>query len=282
MRNSHNRVLVAVVSTVLVWCCGVQAQSPPPSPESGGQRVVSLKFPGGTLADYVETLRDAVGTLNIVLSGPEVGAVRLPPIELESVMLHSAMAVLEGEVWLNNSAHLRVSVEQLGFSTDENVKPVFRVTAHRRGGPASPDVHVWSVAGLLAQGVESAGVLTAVETAIDLLEGNYQAAEVRFHEATGLLIASGQEQQLEAIDRVVDGLHRSVDERREATQAEDAVQRLEELESLMDERTREVRDLRLQYESAVIQRERLQRENEVLHQEVSKLRMKVRELETGG
>ena len=282
MRNSHNRVLVAVVSTVLVWCCGAQAQSPPPSPESGGQRVVSLKFPGGTLADYVETLRDAVGTLNIVLSGPEVGAVRLPPIELESVLLHSAMAVLEGEVWLNNSAHLRVSVEQLGFSTDENVKPVFRVTAHRRGGPASPDVHVWSVAGLLAQGVESAGVLTAVETAIDLLEGSYQAAEVRFHEATGLLIASGQDQQLEAIDRVVDGLHRSVDERREATREQDALERVEELEALTQKQAKELKSLRGYLDISHRRVDEVRRENAELRDEISRLKPAGREAENHG
>jgi hypothetical protein len=43
----------------------------------------------------------------------------------------------------------------------------------------------------------------SVQTAVDMLEFNGQPADVRYHEATGVLIARGSKKQVDAIDDVV-------------------------------------------------------------------------------
>ncbi len=275
MKRSQTRILAVVTCLALAWCAGVQAQSPPPE-----QATVTVKFAGGTMAEYVAELRGQVPAANIVLVTPETGSVALPPIELTNVPLDSAVHVIEGEFLKGGKdSRLLITVDRLG-QKDTGGTIVYRVAAHRRGGPVSSDVHVWSVAGLLAQGVKSEDVLTAVETAVGLLEGHYSPAEVRFHEATGLLIARGQGQQLDAIENVVDGLMNSAHERREAAQEQKATQRAEQLELQLAARTAEARSLQQDQQTIARTRDALQRENQMLRDEISQLKSVVQDLQT--
>jgi hypothetical protein len=262
-------MLAVAVGVALVWCTNVSAQSPPPDQPS--EKVVSVAFGGGTLAEYVATLRGEVGTVNIVLSNDEVGSIRLPAINLESVTLDSAVGLLESEVWPGDK-HLWVHVEKLGASTGPKANPVYRISTHRQGGASVPEVRVWSVAGLMTQGVAAEEVLTAVESSVELLAGEVPAAEVRFHDATGLVIARGHDEQLAAIDRVVDGLRRTVHERYEAKRDRGSEKLVAELQDVLKQREMEVRDLRMELETALIKRERLQQENDELHAMVQECR----------
>jgi chromosome segregation ATPase len=70
------------------------------------------------------------------------------------------------------------------------------------------------VAGLLDEDYTSESVLSAVETALEVVASTTRP-DVRFHEDTALLIVSGDHDQLEAIEQVLDRLNESVARRRE-------------------------------------------------------------------
>jgi hypothetical protein len=250
------------------------------------QPVISLEFPGGPLADFVEAVRKSGKDVNVLLMTPEAGKISLPPVRLKSVSVDAALAVLHNCEFRWDDTTVALDVEPFG---PRSQGAVYRITANRidrkSGGPT--EVHVWTVADLLIKGLTAEEILTAVETAIELYGGKSPAAQIRFHEATGLLVGSGTGDQLAAIDRVVRELREGVERVGQAAaqvglefckaataglrrmmefgaqqegrkdKLETATKEIESLKNTLAEKNLELQALRNQYEIAVKNSERL-------------------------
>jgi chromosome segregation ATPase len=112
---------------------------------------------------------------------------------------------------------------------------------------ADRDSTVMDISGLLEGQTKPADVLTAFETALEMLKGEYQPAQIRFHEATGLLIARGHPEQIGTIQRVVQQLNEKAARlHRRAEEADNAhadASKVTELAAQLDQSRRQMEDL---------------------------------------
>lgn len=262
------------LSTLFVLLTGAAlVGSPPAWAQSESAPLINLKFPGGTIAEYVAALRETAGETNIVVM-PEAQDIQIPPIELNSVVLASALELLQGEFQLQGRTLVKVEIDKVS-RYEEAERPIYRVLAEvRRGRPSETQVRVWNVSGLLkALDMKSEDVLTAVETAMNMLGGDYGPAQISFHEATGLVIARGHPERMRAIGQVIDqlaeGLKRQREEARRETE-EDLRKHAEGLEHTLHSQSLELEmeELRIRHQALSHEHERLQRENEALLQEM--------------
>jgi hypothetical protein len=176
-------------------------------------KLVNLQFGGGTIAEYLDTIRKETGyEVNIVLVDPRAGEPRLPAIELKGVAMIAAVHLVEGEYPLEDGTVIGVIVENLGGRGEQQSNPLFRVYGKTSVWEAPSRVRVWSLSGLIDEELTAEDALTAVELAVRLVDTTSRIADVRFHEATSLLIANGTQDQIGAISGVIDRL----DERRRA------------------------------------------------------------------
>ena len=298
MNRCFGMLFVVLAGVVLVHAPQTWGQEPG---DAEAQAVIDLQFSGGTIAEYVAAIRDAAGDVNIVLATPEVRDIPLPPIELQSVAINSAIQLVAGEMQANNRTPLNVYVEELD-PKDDRARPIFRVSAYRRG-PApkkrSRDVRVWTLADLLNidpsevrcphcgydDELEGKAILTAVETAVGLLDEKLQPAEIRYHEATTLLVASGDKQQLAAIRSVVQGLRQGIALQREAAKdtcegsLEQAERQTRELEAQLQEKTKLLEGLQPDQKAALKDRQRLSGEVDALRYELWLKENRIKSLE---
>lgn len=234
---------------VFVACAALAGGFAAPA-EGGEPTVLNIKWPGGTLAEYVEVLRQAQGEANIIITSPEVRDLLLPPVELNAVSLAAALSVMEGEYEPNDRTTIEIGIHEVGIWVEDE-RPVYKIYGEiHRSGRYESEVRVWTVADLLAREVPTDGLLTSIETALDLLATSRKPAEMRFHEATGLLIVCGDPWQVAAVDEVVDQLREGLEIR---TAAQDRASRddaadIHELEALLRAKTFEVEELRMRLE----------------------------------
>jgi hypothetical protein len=210
-----------------------QQQQPPPQrqrPEQAALPVIDLSFPGGTVLDYVAALRKANPEANIVVD-PEAAQIAMPPVTLRRVTVPAALAVLQRRSVNDGRTVIELSLEEVpSFSPEE--RPTYQVQARTSGaGRAPPPIRstkVWTVSRLLGGDITSRKLLSAVETALEVV-GSEPKPDVRFHEDTGLVIARGSAEQIEAIADVIDQLSRSLKARQEA-EAQDCAKKIAVLE----------------------------------------------------
>ncbi len=200
----------------LAWGCSIAAvcltaASGAPEQEQAAA-LLSLRFPGGTALEYAAAVRRAAGDLNVVIA-PEAEEVQMPPVELTRVTAAAALDLLDGRTHTADERRVELHVRP-GHVYDPLERATYQVIAEVAGRPPRSRAHVcvWTMSRLLESDVPSTGVLAAVEMALDVV-GSKTKMDVRFHEDTGLLIATGDEAQLKAIDQVVGRLNDSVAER---------------------------------------------------------------------
>jgi hypothetical protein len=197
------------------------AQTPPlPTPPTA-----TLQFPGGNLFDYTKAMKEAAPAINIALLVPEAKEIRVPPLRLDAVAFSPALELLQGKYRIEDGSVVHLNVQQLDGSPRDvaGTTGVFKITTERAEKLKPPaQVRVWNIGELLGPDRKAQDVLTAVETAVGLLE-DYEPAKIRYHAETKLIVASGEEEQLRAIDRVIIGVRQSGrkpgDERSEETKA---------------------------------------------------------------
>lgn len=161
---------------------------------------ISVEFEGGTVRDYVAKIRRAGENINIMVDDA-AGALLLPAVELQNVMLQDALLILED--MQSEDQSLLISVDTFQTGPIEISAPVHRIVARVHSTPQPPsETSVWTVVSLLANEVNAEDILSAIETAMGLQE-DLGAPEIRFHEQTGLIIARAHPQQLQAIDDVI-------------------------------------------------------------------------------
>lgn len=202
-----------MVSTLATWAATAYGQKQDEKRnDPRDTSTLSLKFSGGSLADYVKALKEAAPDLNVIIAVPEARDIKVPAIQLESVSPGSAIGLLQGTYPLNDGTPINLFIQDWGGSPAESAARVYKIWTNPREMARPPaDVRVWSIGDLFLGDRKAEQILTAIETAVGLLKG-YPEAQIRYHADTTLVVASGDPDQLRTIDRVVDGIRRGMKE----------------------------------------------------------------------
>ncbi len=209
-RRSTTWILICTLFAAIVIGTGALAVDAGQDDESSifgkpyTEKLISVEFEGGTVAQYIVALEKVAGPINIVV--PEDAAeIPLPAIGLNNATVSAAIELLNTRVPGDGYAMI-LQVEKIR-PFDAREQPTYRMQLDRYGRERKPqeETQVWSAAQLLATHFKSADVLAAIEAALDVSNLSTKA-EIRFHEATGLIIARGVDAQLSIIDDVLDQL----------------------------------------------------------------------------
>ena len=177
------------------------------NPSNDEKELISVKFAGGTVTDYVKALVKEAGTINVVVA-PEAAEVPMPPVTLTKVTVSAAIGLVDGRSLLQRERSIQLDVRHMPQYTEQE-QPTYQIHATVRGNPVGTQASVWTIANLLRGDIFDADdVLEAVETALDILQSTDEPI-IRFHKQTGLLIARGDPQQLSTIDDVLEQLQQS-------------------------------------------------------------------------
>lgn len=205
--------------------------------------IVDVLFNGGTALDYLDALRSKAPEVNIIVM-PHVEEVMLPSMELRSVDVPTALALLDGRqqqaggVWIRldldlvqsqqsrDASALAAADDRLPAAVDPWGQPIYVVSAERQDarGPEFAESGVWSLADLVQAGMNEESITTAVSTALDLTRDSADV-EVRFHRETGLLLARATGEQVGVIARVVAELRAAAAQRGQPAQTQNELER---------------------------------------------------------
>lgn len=193
---------------------------------------VSVSFPGGSAADYVEAVEKASGQKRIVvLPGGE--KFQMPAVDLEGVSLEGALMPLQ---WATTPEGDTIQVH----SKDDVFIVVPQFPQFTRPSERPPQTQVFSLAEAVESGqVKAEDILTAVQTALSL--DPEADASVKYHPETRLLIVRAGPDALGAVQTVLNGVMDSV--RAMTTSAKnrgDARQKIAETEAALQAATQEV------------------------------------------
>jgi hypothetical protein len=225
-------------------------------------QLISLNFRGGTVVEYVAAIRKAAGDINVVIA-PEAAEIQMPAVSVKRVTVAAALDLLDGR---SRDAHTRrVKLEVVHMPVyDTEEKQTYQVRAQVSGRPSARAASVWTAAVLLDHDISSQALLSAVETAIEVV-GSTTKPDVRFHEDTGLLIASGDHDQLSAIEEVLDRLAEAVGGRRD--------DEMRQFEMKLMEIDLDRQSARKRLEDTQAQAQQAQDENTALVREITRLEM---------
>ncbi len=164
--------------------------------------LISVKFAGGTVADYIKALVKEAGTINVVVA-PEAAAVPMPPVTLTKVTVSAAIDLVDGRSASPPGRNIKLDVRHMPQYA-EAALPTYQIKADvRRTERPRTNASVWTIANLLrGDNFDADNVLAAIETALDTLESTIEP-DIRFHKETGLVIARGDHAQLSTIDDVL-------------------------------------------------------------------------------
>lgn len=185
-------------------------------PSGANRGLLSLDFPGGTLADYGAAIQKAAGWANIVMD-PQASEVRIPKCELRSVSVLSALqAASEMVEQIDAQVGIVVNVIHQSGGSPINTVDV------QRARSAPPEVveaktdryTVISIREIVAPpsgaaGMKPEAILTAIDTAVGLMGGGPQAV-IKYHSDTGLVLMQGTLNQVNVVEQVVERIRADV------------------------------------------------------------------------
>ena len=241
--RSRPSIIAICAFMVLVACSPALGQDQNPS-----TALFNLRFQGGTVEDYVNTISKTVGGANVFVA-PEAASVPMPAVELQNVTVAGALGVLHGRVHQDSLRMVQLSYSE-GGTFAENERAIFTIGAKVSGASQRASTNqnrVWSVATLQTYQVSVEDMLTAIQAGLDMIgnDGGGPEAKLRFHEATGLLIARGSPEQLHTIDEVIERLHASGSAKQAARHAaEEPDAELRDLQKQLDEQTKLIQTLK--------------------------------------
>ena len=179
-------------------------KSASPSPGEHEAKLVTMKFTGGNAVDYVQALKKAAGDINVIIA-VEAKDVLMPPVELTDASVEAALEVLNGKTSQVNDRFIKLELHaNHGGNPAEQI--VYAVDAKVQGRPVDERImqRVWSVKNILDGGAKANDLLTAIQTSLDLNTEAGKPAQLKFHEATGLIIARASPNQIDAIQQVIE------------------------------------------------------------------------------
>ncbi len=229
------------------------------APEVG---YISLDFPGGTVAQYVDALRTAAGPgpANIMVDS-EAAPLKVPAARLSRTSLENSLLVMERTVSGTNDRHANVGIhlERL-YPNSPDAAPIFVVQASYPLGhgdpPPSRTMVVLSLNPIVGlpgtkseQKVDAKAVLSAVEAAVMVAEtATKDAPTMKFHETSGLLFVRGTPAQLRAAEDVINQLRKDVDQGGKNAAAENESRAESKIAVHPDRRTAVLESLRKHFE----------------------------------
>ncbi len=191
--------LAAMMPLVAAWPS--QAQMPQSDRKYEHQHSrFDVQFPGGTLEEYVERIRQARpgGAANVVVM-PEARSLEVPPVSLVAVTVEAAVSFLEGEYKLPDGREAEVEVTS--YTIGDSPDLVMKVAAEYE----SRDIctSVWNVEEALRAGQTAEEFLGAIEAVLSLFS---EKAKLSFHPPTGLLVFRGTDEQLDLVRETIEEL----------------------------------------------------------------------------
>lgn len=161
---------------------------------------VSVDFPGGTIADYVDAIKKEADTLNLIVT-ESAKDLTLPKIALKNVPTHVAIKCIE-QCFDSNRTIVRVSgeIEGVQFIQAEVI--------------STNQVEVINIRHLISgKRDEKENFLAAVETGLQMQNEAGTNLKIKFHEETGLLFLAGDRTEIDLVQQIVSELspqHRGV------------------------------------------------------------------------
>lgn len=181
-----------------------------PGKQSG---TVTLKFPGGTVRDYVEMVRkNAVDVVVNVSFTDSVDQLEMPAIEFTGVFVGTALDAVSKMVAPH--AEQFVHVNQLRGGSGITGETLYILGLESNGPGATPPRKMivlslnnligspWAPRGSEEGAIPAATILTAIETAARAAPGDGVAPDIRYHKESGMLLVQGTRNQLEVVQQV--------------------------------------------------------------------------------
>lgn len=199
--------LVLAASTALA-----QVSQPEPPPIGGPQ--ISITFKGGTVEEYLQSLRAAAPKdtpVNIVAS-LELQSVQIPPVKLTNTSTYAALSAL---TVLVPREEFNVNVKALSAigqsAAESNSFAVESARSRSRPSEDRQSLRVFSVRDLMAETddehserMKPQTLLTAIQSALaETPDVTTPPAEVKFHPESGLIIIRGSGAELDAVSQVL-------------------------------------------------------------------------------
>ena len=261
-RNLGPALAVVVLAGLAAGPLRAEEGEPPTPPQ-----LISIEFRGGKVTDYIAAIRKAAPNVNIVVA-PEAEEILMPAVALKQVSAASALDLLDERSHQGRNRVVQLIVRHIRVH-QPGERPTYHVKARIAGRSREGRAEVWSVAYLLANGLPSKSVLSAVEMALEIVDSSTEM-DLRFHEDTGLLIARGDEDQLVVIENVLEQLLRSVE-----IGHQDEV---EKMEAALDAAVVTQEDVLVRLEAAERARQQTFDEATVLQRELQRVETRMEEL----
>jgi len=183
-----------------------------------GSPLISIDFAGGTLTEYVASIRKQQHGVNVVVD-PEIASVLLPPVSLQNVSSSAAVN------WIQLTASARkknVSVQAVPRPPQSGGDDVFVISALESPLMGSPDriqqltvrnqikaISLKPIVEGKEKNVTVDSVLSAVNTALEMQNPQQQdKATAKFDKATNLLFIRGTADQINTTMQVIDEMTR--------------------------------------------------------------------------
>jgi hypothetical protein len=293
---NHVRGYLAIATFCLLMALTAAAQDSQPNNVSPlndpdpQEKLLTFEFKGGSGDDYVATVRKIASDANIVVMG-DLSTVKVPPIRLQSVSVWSALDVLQSIPGDEQTGLRGIDVQwkmgapqQRGMMRPTSSAPVYVVSAVTTNSgivKSTRTMTVLEVNQMLESGIKSNDLLTAVETSMSMLKGEYEPADVRFHEQTGLLIVRGHPEQTNTVKSVIDQLSERARRIRGQKQQDVDRQELEQLRSAIKGYEHDRNQLTHELDGARHKHEMLERELIKSRERIQALELKIDSLNSG-
>ncbi len=232
---------------------------------------VTVDFPGGTVGQYVQLLKQASGrnAVNVVMSRAAT-EVQIGTISMREVSLYTALSAVQTAAGRDSIWHV-TPLTALKGSVAEAYALEYASAQNSRTMSSSGDsgIKVFSIRNLIdpmpgdPPGVRLTKtpevVLTAVRAALDLTgDRGGEAAEMKFHEDSGLLIIHGNNEQVGSVSQTLSEMETDVRKRRDAARSNmapgvDIVElqtQVKKLEVMMGQRQRDLERMQAAAERA--------------------------------
>jgi hypothetical protein len=194
-----------------------------PEPEASG---IAVDFAGGTVAEYLATLKEREDDVNVVLD-PEAAGIAMPPVSLKKVSVDTAIHLIQ-ETAAAREGRVYIQVVNQGGGNPAFVVSVQAPRAvpvafpPRSPGPGQPgaapegkQLHVSSLREIMdaaagdSSAVKAETVLTAIDAALGIQDPEQKDKPVvKFHADSCLLIVRGTQEQIHTVEQVLGEISR--------------------------------------------------------------------------
>lgn len=229
----RSMVLGAAGAAAMAWAGATEARGQQPSvfPARGGglvstmptlagvfdeTQVVTVSFEGGSVREYVEAIKKVAPATNIVVMAC-ADKVEMPAVQLTKVSLSTALQLLDGRSTQGAQGYTELHVQY--NEGDEEGQGIWAIDCETslRDPYGGRGYRIWSVKDMVGEDQKTTinDVMSVVDSALSMVdEGEAEAGtppQVKFHEATGLIIAKGTDAQLGVIDEVLNAMRETAE-----------------------------------------------------------------------